>query len=71
MSPFLSFFATKAVAHFFRSKLDAALADGVEVPMLAVGLLELVDREELLVLLELVDEPLLDDRSSLRFSSSR
>ena len=38
----------------------------------ALGVLELVDREELLVLLELVDEePLLVDCSSPRLSSPR
>ena len=72
MSPFLSFFTTRAVAHFFRSKFGVAAEVDVEVLVLGAGVLELEDREELLVLPELVDEdPLLDDRSSLRFSSLR
>ena len=72
MSPFLSFFATRAVAHFLRSKFGDAAEDEVDVLVLGAGVLELEDREELLVLPELVDEePLLDDRSSLRFSSLR
>ena len=71
MSPFLSFFLTRAVAHLFRSKPDDAEA-GVDVLELVAGLLEFVDREELFVLLELIDEDsLLDERSSPRFSSAR
>jgi hypothetical protein len=70
MSPFLSFLATRAVAHFFRSRFVDE--DVVDVLELGVGVLELVVRDELFVLLEPdEDEPLLDDRSSLRFSSPR
>lgn len=76
MSPFLSFFATREVAHFFRSKFgDAAEVDvdvDVEVLVLGAGVLEVEDREELFVLLKLLEGvPPLDDRSSLRFSSLR
>jgi hypothetical protein len=73
MSPFLSFFLTRAVAHLFKSKLDVAEEDVIDVLMLGAGLLlEVVGREELLVLLEAVDdESLPADRSSPRFSSSR
>ena len=72
MSPFLSFLATTAVAHFFRSRFVDELDDGVDVLVLGAGVLEPVEREALLVLLKPDDEePLLDDRSSPRFSSPR
>ncbi len=70
--PFLSFFATRAVAHFFRSRLVAALDDGADVLVLGAGLLERADPAEPLVLAELVDVvSLLGGRSSPRFSSLR
>jgi hypothetical protein len=60
------------VAHFLRSRFVDELDDCVVVLLLVDGVLELVDREELFELLEPDDEePLLDDRSSLRRSSPR
>ena len=72
MSPFLSFLATRSVAHFFRLRFGAAEDVEADVLVLGAELLEIVDREEPLVLLELVEEePPLDERSSLRLSSPR
>src|SRR5258708_7540695 len=72
MLPFLSCCFTRLVAQPCQFTFVVVVDVEVDVLVVGAGLLELVDREELLVLPELVDgEPLLAERSSPRFSPRR